>query len=41
MKIIAWIQIKKEETIVCIFLQHKCFIAVQKKSSNDRYFNAF
>jgi len=35
MKIIAWIQIKQGETIVCIFLQYKCFIAVQKKSSND------
>jgi hypothetical protein len=41
MKVIAWIQIKQQETIVCIFLQYKCFISVQKKSFNDRYFSDF
>jgi hypothetical protein len=41
MKITAWIQIKQEETIVCIFLQYKCFIAGQNKSFNDRYFSDF
>lgn len=41
MKITAWIQIKQGETIVCIFLQYKYFIAVQNKSFNNRYFCDF
>jgi len=41
MKIIAWIQIKQGETIVYIFLPYECVTAVQKKSSDDRYFSGF
>jgi len=41
MKIIAWIQIKQGETIVCIFLPYECVTAVRKKSSDGRYFSGF
>ena len=41
MKIIARIQIKQGKAVVCFFLHYKCFIAVQKKSSNDRYVSDF